>query len=87
MMVVGHIHAPLDMLVNHTHVVRAGSVGLKYEAHWFNIAHWADVRWDRVAEEWTAQVHEVEWDHRAEIKAGYAANYPAVDILPGFGDR
>ncbi|MBM4437497.1 MAG: hypothetical protein FJ029_09735 [Actinobacteria bacterium] len=87
LLVVGHIHAPLEMYVGQTHVVRAGSVGLKYERHWFDIAHWADVAWNADSGEWAATARAVTWDFRAEIKAAYAARYPGTDILPGYEDR
>ena len=85
LMVVGHIHAPLEIDVEGTRILRPGSVGLKYEPHWPNVAHWADVQWAQDREMWLYQVHEVIWDHKIEIEAAYDVGYPGVEILPGFG--
>ncbi len=84
LMVVGHIHAPLELEFNTTTIVRPGSVGLKYEAHWAGVAHWAEVCWDSQRAAWTHCIHPVEWDPRLEIDAGRAVGYPGVRILPGY---
>lgn len=84
LMVVGHIHAPLELQYKTTTILRPGSVGLKYEPHWANVAHWAEVWWDPGDAAWSYRVHQVEWDHRLEIEAGRAVNYPGVRILPGY---
>ena len=84
LMVVGHIHAPLDLEYETTTILRPGSVGLKYESHWADVAHWAEVWWDAQRAAWSHRVHQVEWDHRLEIEAGRAVNYPGVRILPGY---
>ncbi len=84
MLVGGHVHAPLDMQFNATRIVRPGSVGLKYEERWFNVAHWADIGWDASERRWTSATHEVTWDHRAEIEVGADVGYPGVEILPGY---
>ena len=84
LMVVGHIHAPLELVYETTTILRPGSVGLKYEPHWADVAHWAEVWWDAQRAAWAHRVHQVEWDHRLEIEAGRAVNYPGVRILPGY---
>ena len=84
LMVVGHIHAPLELEFETTTILRPGSVGLKYEPHWADVAHWAEVWWDAQRAAWAHRVHQVEWDHRLEIEAGRAVNYPGVRILPGY---
>ena len=84
LMVVGHIHAPLELEYKTTTILRPGSVGLKYEPHWASVAHWAEVWWDSERTAWAYRVHQVEWDHRLEIEAGRAVNYPGVRILPGY---
>ena len=84
LMVVGHIHAPLELEYKTTTILRPGSVGLKYEPHWASVAHWAEVWWDTTRAAWAYRVHQVEWDHRLEIEAGRAVNYPGVRILPGY---
>jgi predicted phosphodiesterase len=85
MMVIGHIHAPLDMDFNSTRIVRPGSVGLKYEPRWYNVAHWVAVHWDASRGSWSARTRAVTWDHRAEIEEGRCNGYPGVEILPGYG--
>ena len=67
-----------------TRVVRAGSVGLMYEANAFNEAHWTEITWDAPRHAWDAERHAVTWDHTAEIAAGHAAGYPGTEILPGY---
>ena len=84
LLVVGHIHAPLDLQVGPTRVLRAGSVGLMYEANAFNQAHWTEISWDAPRGAWTAEPHAVTWDHTAEIAAGRAVGYPGTEILPGY---
>ena len=84
LMVVGHIHAPLELEFKDTTILRPGSVGLKYEPHWAGVAHWAEVWWDLERAAWDYRVHQVEWDHRLEIDAGRAMGYPGVRILPGY---
>ena len=84
LMVVGHIHAPLEIEFNATIILRPGSVGLKYEPHWAGVAHWAEVWWDSQRAAWAYQVRQVQWDHRLEIEAGRAVRYPGVRILPGY---
>ena len=84
LLVVGHIHAPLDLEVGPTRVLRAGSVGLMYEANAFNEAHWTEITWDAQRHAWDAERHAVTWDHTAEIAAGHAAGYPGTEILPGY---
>ncbi len=84
LMVVGHIHAPLELEYKNTTILRPGSVGLKYEPHWAAVAHWAEVWWDGERREWAYRLREVSWDHRLEIEAGRAVNYPGVRILPGY---
>ena len=84
LLVVGHIHAPLDLQVGPTRVLRAGSVGLMYEANAFNRAHWTEITWDAPRGAWTAEPHAVIWDHTAEIAAGRAVGYPGTEILPGY---
>jgi predicted phosphodiesterase len=84
LLVVGHIHAPLDLQVGSTQVFRPGSVGLKYEPSAYNVAHWTEISWDGSRRTWTAERHELGWDHRAEIEAGRQADYPGTNILPGY---
>jgi len=84
LMVVGHIHAPLELEYKATTILRPGSVGLKYEPQWAGVAHWAEVWWDSERAAWAFRVHQVKWDHRLEIEAGRAVNYPGVRILPGY---
>ena len=84
LLVLGHVHAPLDMQFESTRIVRPGSVALKYEADVYNLAHWAEAAWDTSVGAWTCRSHVVAWDHRAEIEAAYAVGYPGVEILPGF---
>ena len=84
LLVIGHIHAPLDLQVNSTQVMRAGSVGLKYESSAYNVAHWTEITWDATQSKWDVERRELTWDYRAEIEAGRAARYPGTDILPGF---
>ena len=84
LLVVGHIHASLELEFDSTRIVRPGSVGLKYEPHWYNVAHWVEVAWEDTRREWISQIHTVTWDHRAEIEAGQRVGYPGVEILPGF---
>ncbi len=84
LMVVGHIHAPLELEYKNTTILRPGSVGLKYEPHWAAVAHWAEVWWDGERREWAYRLREVSWNHRLEIEAGRAVNYPGVRILPGY---
>ena len=84
LMVVGHIHAPLELVYKTTTIVRPGSVGLKYEPEWADVAHWADIWWDGERREWAYRLRQVGWDHRIEIEAGRAVNYPGVRILPGY---
>ena len=84
LMVAGHIHAPLELEYKTTTILRPGSVGLKYEPHWAGVAHWAEVWWDSASTAWDYRVHQVDWDHRLEIEAGRAVNYPGVRILPGY---
>jgi len=84
LLVVGHIHAPLELEFNNTTSLRPGSVGLKYEPQWAGVAHWAEVWWDKAHAAWAYRVHQVKWDHRLEIEAGRAVNYPGVRILPGY---
>ena len=84
LMVVGHIHAPLELEIKGSRILRPGSVGLKYEPRWRNVAHWADVRWEPDRRTWLYQVHEVTWDHKLEIETAYDVGYPGVSILPGF---
>ena len=84
LLVVGHIHAPMDLKVGPTRVLRAGSVGLMYEANAYNQAHWTEITWDAPRRAWTAEPHAVIWDHTAEIAAGRAVGYPGTEILPGY---
>ena len=84
LMVVGHIHAPLELEFNGTTILRPGSVGLKYEPQWAGLAHWAEVWWDSPRAAWAYRVRQVEWDHRQEIEIGRAVGYPGVRILPGY---
>jgi predicted phosphodiesterase len=84
LMVVGHIHAPLELEYKDTTIFRPGSVGLKYEPHWAAVAHWAEVWWDVERREWAYRLRQVNWNHRLEIEAGRAVNYPGVRILPGY---
>ena len=86
LMVVGHIHAPLEIQVLNTNILRPGSVGLKYESHWINVAHWAEICWDVAENQWDYAVHSVAWDLELEIKAARALGYPGISLLPGFGD-
>jgi len=85
LLVVGHIHSPLDLQVGSTRVMRAGSVALKYEPSEYNVAHWAEVTWDADGAVWNAERHRVTWDHGAEIDAAHEAGYPGTGILPGYG--
>ena len=67
-----------------TRVMRAGSVGLMYEANAFNEAHWTEITWNAPGHAWHAERHAVTWDHTAEIAAGRAVGYPGTEILPGY---
>ena len=84
LMVLGHIHAPLELEFNSTTILRPGSVGLKYEPHWAGVAHWAEVWWDPQRAAWAHRIRQVEWNPRLEIEAGRAVGYPGVRILPGY---
>ena len=84
LMVVGHIHAPLELEFNGATILRPGSVGLKYEPHWAGVAHWAEVWWDSQRAAWAYRLRQVDWDHRLEIEIGRAVGYPGVRILPGY---
>ena len=84
LMVVGHIHAPLEMQVLSTRILRPGSVGLKYESRWADVAHWADIRWDPSQNRWDYVVHSVRWDLQLELDAAREFGYPGTTILPGF---
>ena len=85
LMVVGHIHAPLEIQVLSTRIVRPGSVGLKYESRWADVAHCADIRWDQAQNLWGYVVHSIRWDLQLEIDAARECGYPGITILPGFG--
>ena len=76
LMVLGHIHAPLELEFNSTTILRPGSVGLKYEPHWAGVAHWAEVWWDPQRAAWAHRIRQVEWNPRLEIEAGRAVGYP-----------
>ncbi len=86
LLVVGHIHAPLQLTFRRTTILRPGSVGLKYEPCWANVAHWAEVSWDADRAAWSSRVHAATWDVRAEIDAARAVGYPGIPIMPGGAD-
>ena len=88
LLVVGHIHAPMDLQVGPTRVLRAGSVGLMYEANAYNQACIGPRSpGTRRAARGTAEARRMRCSGTtvlAEIAAGDAVGYPGTEILPGY---